>query len=162
MDSSKVLFVKMILLSWENQNGRTDKLFSGLSDEQFLSEIAPGRNRGIYLLGHLVAVNDALMVTLGLGEKNFPEYEKVFIKNPDKSGFEMPDIATLKESWKQVTQKLKDAFPKMSAEDWFRRHASISDEDFAKEPHRNRLNVLITRISHEAYHHGQLALLQKK
>ena len=162
MDQSKELFVKMILLSWETQNNRTGKLFDNLSDEQLLLEVSPGRNRGIYLLGHLTAVNDSLLVILGLGERLFPHYENVFIKNPDKSGIEMPDINTLRESWNRVTLKLKDYFKKMSAADWFLKHASVSEEDFAKEPHRNKLNVLITRINHEAYHHGQLTLLQKK
>ena len=33
-------------------------------------------------------------------------------------------------------------------------------EDFIKEPHRNKLNVLLTRTTHLAYHAGQLALLK--
>ena len=162
MNPQAELFVKMVLLSWETQNNRTGKLFDSLSDEQLLSQVSPGRNRGIYLLGHLTAVNDSLAVILGLGDRLFPQYENIFIKTPDKSSNDLPAIPTLRESWNQVTQKLKDAFKKMSAEDWFRKHASILEEDFANEPHRNKLNVLITRVTHEAYHHGQLALLQKK
>ncbi len=162
MLQSQDLFAKMILVAWESQNTRTTKLINSLSDDQFLSEVSPGRNRGIYLLGHLTAVNDSLITLLGLGEKLFPQYENIFIKNPDKSGIGMMDVAELKESWNKVTEFLKSRFKQMSSEDWFKRHMSVSDEDFAKEPHRNKLNVLISRTSHEAYHHGQLVLLQSK
>jgi len=162
MDPSQELFVRMVMLSWETQNGRTTKLLNSLSDQQLLSEVSPGRNRGIYLLGHLTAVNDAMAVTLGLGPRIFPDLESTYIKNPDNAATNMPDILSLRISWDQVTQKLKEYFGKMSAGDWFLRHTAISDEDFIKEPHRNRLNVLMTRISHEAYHQGQLTLLQKK
>ena len=162
MDQSQELFVKMIMLSWEAQNSRTTKLFNTLTDDQFLLEVSPGRNRGIYLLGHLIAVNDSLAVTLGLGERLFSQYEDIFLEKPDKSGMEMPDIDTLKQNWNQGTQQLKDYFKKMTAGDWFLKHTTISEADFAKEPHRNKLNVQITRINHEAYHQGQLTLLQKK
>jgi hypothetical protein len=32
----------------------------------------------------------------------------------------------------------------------------------AKEPHRNRLNVLLGRMNHLSFHRGQLILLTKK
>jgi len=41
------------------------------------------------------------------------------------------------------------------------KHTSVSEEDFAKEPHRNRLNVLTTRTTHLASHYGQLIFLKK-
>ena len=82
MDQSQELFVKMIMLSWEAQNSRTTKLFNTLTDDQFLLEVSPGRNRGIYLLGHLIAVNDSLAVTLGLGERLFSQYEDIFLEKP--------------------------------------------------------------------------------
>jgi hypothetical protein len=36
----------------------------------------------------------------------------------------------------------------------------ISEQDFAKEPMRNKLNVLINRTNHLAYHYGQLRLIK--
>lgn len=48
----------------------------------------------------------------------------------------------------------------LSAEDWFQKHTAVTAEDFAKEPHRNKLNIIITRTSHLQYHTGQLALLK--
>ncbi len=37
---------------------------------------------------------------------------------------------------------------------------TVSDEDFEKEPHRNKLNIIVTRTSHLSYHTGQLILLK--
>jgi hypothetical protein len=47
----------------------------------------------------------------------------------------------------------------MLLEEWLTKHNSVSAEDFAKEPHRNKLSVLISRAMHQAYHGGQIALL---
>ena len=49
-----------------------------LSEEQLLQEIAPGKNRLIYLWGHLTAVNDALIPLLGFGERLHPELDAMF------------------------------------------------------------------------------------
>lgn len=156
------LFVKMILLAWESQSVRTSKLIDSLTDEQFMSETAPGRNRGIYLVGHLTAVNDSLFPLLGIGDRIFPQYENIFIQSPDRAVSELPAIAELKSSWSKVYQMLSEKFKKMSVEEWFSRHMSVSEEDFAKAPHRNRLNVVISRTNHESSHYGQLIFLQKK
>jgi len=49
----------------------------------------------------------------------------------------------------------------MQPTEWFTRHTSVSEEDFIKEPHRNKLNVLITRATHQSYHLGQLIYLKR-
>ncbi len=88
----------MALAAWESTIKRTDTLFKSLDDETLSKEIAPGRNRGLYLLGHLTAVHDAMPVILGLGERKYPELEKPFLASPDKSGLDMPRIARYLES----------------------------------------------------------------
>jgi len=50
----------------------------------------------------------------------------------------------------------------MSPSDWFTKHSAISAEDFEKEPHRNKLNILINRTNHQSYHMGQLIYLIEK
>jgi hypothetical protein len=99
---------------------------------------------------------------LGLGEKLFPELEAPFVGEANKPGVVMPPIATLKENWAQLNTKLTEYFTELPAEEWFNRHNSISPEDFAKEPHRNKLNILINRTNHQSYHLGQLVYLDKK
>jgi hypothetical protein len=60
-------------------------------------EISPGRNSGVYLLGHLTAVSDGLLPILGFGERLYPQLENIFLKNPEKSGLEKPSIDELKQ-----------------------------------------------------------------
>ena len=38
----------------------------------------------------------------------------------------------------------------------------LSAEDFAKEPHRNKISVLLSRNSHLAFHHGQMVLAEAR
>ena len=59
----------MALSAWDTYNARVTKLIDALSDEQLAAETAPGRNTGIYLFGHLVAVSDGLFPILGFGER---------------------------------------------------------------------------------------------
>ena len=155
------LITKLNLDAWNAQLGKADKFFSSLSDEDLQKETAPGRNTGVYLFGHLIAVHDALLPLLGIGEKLHPELEEIFLKNPDKSGLEKPAVKDLRNYWKEVNDKLSSQLNQLSSDDWFAKHTSVSEEDFAKEPHRNRMNVLISRTNHLAYHLGQLAYLQK-
>jgi hypothetical protein len=156
------LFVKMALIAWEGQVKRAGTLFNTLTDEQLLLEVTPGGNRGIYLLGHLVAVNDAMLSLLGLGERLHPELDNAFITNPDKSGIIMPSIAELRQYWSEVHARLADRFQSLTPEQWFQRHTAMTDEDLQKEPHRNKLSVLLSRTSHIAYHLGQEVLVKRQ
>jgi hypothetical protein len=159
--TSEALFVKMIMTAWQTQNTRVNELLESLSNKQLLQETAPGRNTGIYLLGHLAAVNDTLFKLLDLGERLHPELDTIFLSSPDKSGIAMPSIDELKKYWNEINTTLTDHFNKMQPAEWFTRHTTVSEEDFAKEPHRNKLNVIITRTTHQSYHLGQLNYLKK-
>ena len=158
---NKELFVKMTLNEWNGRLQQADKLFASLNDEQLQGEVSPGRNRGIYLLGHLVAVHDRMIALLGLGERQYASLDDAFIENPDKAITDLPTAAELKADWTKVSSTLAGYFSGLSADDWFKKHTAVSEEDFAREPHRNRLNVLISRTSHLSYHLGQMVLLKK-
>lgn len=161
MDTQHALFVKMALDAWNTQSSRTTKLIQSISDETLSEETAPNRNTGIYLLGHLIAVHDAMIPLLDFGDKLYPQLETIFLKNPDKSGLEKPFPQDLRLYWNTVQSVLANHFNELPAEDWFKKHATISHEDFLKEPHRNKLSVLINRTNHMAYHLGQMAYLKK-
>src|SRR5215510_3316945 len=45
------LTVSVAIASWKNAVERADKVFRALTEDQYQHEIAPGRNRIIYLLG---------------------------------------------------------------------------------------------------------------
>lgn len=153
------LMVQMILDGWQGQLKATDKLFEKLTDEELMHEVAPGRNRGIYLLGHLTAVHDMMLPLLRLGESVYPELQPAFISAPDKTVAALPAVATLRTQWHEVNNILSAAMNSLPAGEWLTRHGNVSEEDFAKEPHRNRLNVLLSRTSHLANHRGQLTFL---
>jgi len=153
------LLVKMILMAWDAQNNYLNKLISSLTDEQLAKEIAPGKNSGVYLLGHLIAVSDGMLPLLGFGDRLFPEMEEVFIKNPDKSGQVFSSVSELKQRLEAVNTKLNSHFKSTEIAEWLSKHNAVSSDDFVKEPHRNKLNVVITRTGHMAYHIGQMRLI---
>lgn len=152
----------MCVMAWETQNERITKLLNTLTDQELLSETAPGRNRGIYLIGHLTAVSDGMLTLLGWGERLYPQLDAFFVKHPDKSVAGMPSLSLIKEYWNAVNTKVTHHISQTQPEEWFARHTAVSEEDFAKEPHRNKLNVLISRTNHTSYHLGQLIYLSKK
>ena len=156
------LFIKVSLHAWEMNIKRTTAIFDSLTDEQLLTEIAPGRNRGIYILGHLAAVHDMMLPLLGLGQRQYPQLDEAFISNPDKAITDLPSVQDLRAYWTNINQILREQFNKLTPEEWLQKHTMISDEDFAKEPHRNRLSVLLNRTNHNAYHQGQLAWAKNK
>jgi hypothetical protein len=160
--SEKELFIKMVMSNWDLQVGRINKVLAQLNDEELSTPTAPGRNTGVYLLGHLAAVSDGMFTFLGIGEKLDPKMDEVFVRNPEDSNLEKPSIGELKEYWNKVNAVLSEKMNQISPEEWFNRHTAVSEEDFAKEPHRNKLNIVINRTSHLSYHLGQLIYLAKK
>lgn len=155
-------FVDMALRAWKLNIDRTGKFFSSLSEEQLLHEIAPGKNRLMYLWGHLTAVNDALIPLLGFGARLHPELDAMFISNPDRAVVQTLSGAELKGIWNEINEGLWLGFSKLSASDWLAKHTAVSEEDFVREPHRNRYTILLTRTSHLAYHFGQAILTRSR
>lgn len=155
-------FIKMVLDAWHTQVKQTDDLFNLLSDEQLMNEVAPGKNRGIYLLGHLTAVHDRMLPLLELGDHRYPNLYKTFVDSADKTENNLPSTEDLRNYWKEVNNVLSEKFSKLSIEEWFQKHNAVSEVDFAKEPHRNKLNVVINRTNHLANHLGQLLLLKSQ
>jgi len=152
--------LKMVFDRWYALLKNFDNSLNALTDEQLQKETAPGKNRGIYLLGHLIAVHDDMLVLLDLGNKFYPELNEPFIRSPDKTVSDLPAAATLRTYWAKQNEVLKEKFDSLQPAEWFQKHTAVSAEDFAKEPHRNKLNIIISRTSHLAYHHGQFVLLQ--
>lgn len=147
--------------SWKQNVERADKVFSGLTEQQLLTEVAPGRNRLVYLWGHLTAVHDGMLPLLGLGDRLHPELDAAFLTAADKAVGVLPSAAEIKGHWGEVNGRLLAGFGNFTASDWAQRHTAVSEEDFAANPLRNRLSVLMSRTSHLAYHLGQTALAPK-
>ena len=154
-------YVALALKVWKAQIERADKLFGGLSYEEVLREIGPGRNRLLYLWGHLTAVHDAMLPLLSLGERFHPEFDVAFVSNPDKSRADIPSHEQVRRAWNAVNSELRRGFETMSWSDWVQRHSAVSEEDFAKDPSRNCFAILLSRTNHLSYHLGQAVLGRK-
>jgi hypothetical protein len=113
------------LRGWKFNVERAEELFGGLSPGQLEQEVAPGKNRLIYLWGHLAAANDRLLPLLGIGERLHPEFDGMFISNPDKSVELTVSGQSLKAAWQEIHQKLWEGFSKFSASDWAQRHTAV-------------------------------------
>jgi hypothetical protein len=153
--------VALALKVWKTQIDRADKLFEALSSEEVLREIAPGRNRLLYLWGHLTAAHDSMLPLLGLGERLHPEFDVAFMSNPDGSRADIPSHEQVRGAWNVVNAELWEGFEKMSWPGWVQRHSAVSEEDFANDPSRNRFAVLLSRTNHLSYHLGQAVLALK-
>jgi hypothetical protein len=151
-------YVALGLKVWKAQIERADKLFRSLSSDDVLREIAPGKNRLLYLWGHLTAIHDAMLPLLGMGERLYPEFDVAFVSNPDKSQAAIPSHEQVRQAWETVNGELSKGFEKMSQPDWLQRHASVSEEEFAKDASRNRFAILLSRTNHLSYHLGQAVL----
>jgi hypothetical protein len=159
--SNEELLLSGALSAWTTNVERADKLFFSLTPEQLGKEIATGKNRLIYLWGHLTAVHDLMLPLLGLGPRLHAELDEPFLTRADKVVANLPSADVIKKDWNEVNGKLREGFAKLSAADWLQKHASVSAEDFAKEPHRNRFAVLLSRTNHLCYHLGQAAIRDK-
>jgi len=155
------LFVATGLHNWEQSLKRANGFFDTCSDADLLQSIVPGKNRIIYLLGHLAAVHDRMFPLLSLGDRLYPHLDEWFVANPDNPQAAYPAIQELRDAWNTVNTRLTDGFRGWSPEEWLQKHTAVSEADFAKEPHRNRLSVVLNRAGHVQYHLGQLVWFKK-
>jgi DinB superfamily len=146
--------------NWKLVVSRFSKGIAPLTDDQLQQEVAPGRNRLFYLVGHLTAVHDRMFALLGIGERLHPELDEAFITSPDKTHPDPLSAGELKQLWTDVNAKLTAAFEKLTPQEWLYKHTSVSDEDFANDPTRNRLAILLSRTGHAAFHTGQAILVK--
>src|ERR1700681_1662881 len=88
--TSHKLSVQVAINSWRLVVEKANKIFSSLTENELLKEVAPGRNRLIYLWGHLTAVHDAMSPILGLGERLHPELDAIFVSSLTRQGHSCP------------------------------------------------------------------------
>ncbi|HEY4045432.1 MAG TPA: DinB family protein [Acidobacteriaceae bacterium] len=157
---SEEILASTALNSWKLVIGRIDQAVVSFTDEQLQRQVAPGKNRVWYLVGHLTATHDRMFPMLGLGERLYPELDQTFLNNPDRSLPDSVSPSALKRMWTEVNSKLTAGFEALTPQEWLQKHSAVSEEEFAKDPLRNRLAVLISRTNHASYHAGQAILVQ--
>jgi DinB superfamily len=159
--TSDELFSGIAVAGWKRTVESVNRLLSALSDEELLLEVTPQRNRVYYIVGHLAAHHDRLLAMLGIGERLHPELDKLFIENPDRTFPDELSPAEVRRALIEVNESLTRGIEAMTPLDWLNRHAAVSEEDFAKDPKRNRIAVLQSRTGHAMYHAGQIRLFIK-
>lgn len=137
---------------------------SRLSDEDLARTIAPNRNHGIWILGHLVQSEDELAVYLGKGDYLFPEYEALFgMGSPLLPIAQYPTAVLLRQQWAQAVARNQTALAAFADAEWNEPHTRIGndsplDNDFFKTKGR----CLAIWILHQTLHLGQLNVLLTK
>jgi hypothetical protein len=147
--------------SWKMHLERAEKLFFGLSDAELLNPIAPGRNRLVYLFGHLLVVHDAMLPILDIGARRRPELDAPFLVEADGNVPDLPTGADLRRMWTDVHAVLNAGIDGFAPADWVAKHTLVSADDFAANPLRNRLAVLLNRTGHLAGHYAQALLARR-
>lgn len=158
MDQLNII-TQVAISQWEQHVTRATRLLKQMPDEVLSSHIAPGKNTGTYVVGHLIAIHDAMPKILGIGEAQHPELFDVYVAQPDSADTAKKTVQELRDLWDETHERVTNLIKEMPEEDWLKRHASMTDEDFEANPYRNRLSVLLNRTNHFAFHLGQLRLL---
>jgi hypothetical protein len=153
--------LEICLMQWNILNQRAQKMMDSISDEKFFAPIMPGGNSPSWLMGHLADTDDKLLGMFGIRERMFPELSTIYHHERSTNQNGHLTRAELSIKWKAVLAELDRAYNNMSESDWLSRHTAVSAEEFIKEPHRNKLNVMLGRISHKASHLGQVAMQAK-
>ena len=153
------LMVQTALAGWKQWTDRLEKGLAARQDESLEQTVAPGKNRIRYIVGHLAAVNDRILPSLGM-ERLHPELDAAFLDNPDGKLPDTIPAAELKRMLLEVDAAVTARLEALQPGEWLERHAMVSAEDFAKEPLRNRLALVLSRTSHVAMHVGQLVLVK--
>jgi hypothetical protein len=153
--------IQSALKVWKLNEVRFARTFHPLTEAELQKEVAPERNRLLYIWGHIVAVNDALFPLLGIGPKLYPEMDEIFIRKPDRSSPDIYSGEQVKEASTRINAMLWDTFTGWKVTDWLAPHTEVKPEEFAADPSRNRFSVMVNRTAHVAYHLGQAVLVTK-
>lgn len=151
--------LEICLLQWETYNRRMQKVLDELKESQYHKPIVPGGNTPSWLMGHLVDTDDKLLELFGIRQRLFPDLSTIYHHERGTNQTGHLEKAILIERWKKILEELNNAFRTMNEAQWMGRHQAVSEEDFKKEPHRNKLNVMLSRVGHKASHLGQIAML---
>lgn len=151
--------LEIALLQWHANTKRTLKTLESFADENFHHQIVPNGNSPSWLFGHLADTDDMLIELVGIRTRLYPELKNIYHHEKGANQTGHLSKSDLIVRWKTIVDTLNHSFANMSEADWLSRHTAVSEEDFKKEPQRNKLNVLLSRVTHKAYHLGQIFLL---
>ena len=153
--------LEIALLQWHTINKRIFKTLETISDENFHKQIVVNGNSPSWLFGHLADTDDKLLELLGIQNRIFQELKSIYHHERGNNLVGHLTKEELLKRWTTIIESLDKAFATMTEENWLGRHMEVTEDDFKKEPHRNKLNVLLSRVMHKASHLGQIGMLPK-
>lgn len=129
-----------------------------LSDEEFKMELSPGKNHGVWLMGHLVTSDDDFSMFMGKSEVMFPEYYELFGQGskllPPES---YPPVSELKDAWEKVCEKNRKIYTELTDDELQQPHALV--KDYERDYFKTKERVIMAWHLHQLYHAGQLGIL---
>jgi hypothetical protein len=102
------IVIEQLLDQWDSKVRQTTETFKSLGSKHAMQPVAPGRNRVIYLLGHLLAVQDRLFDAMELGDAIYPELDHLFLAPQHASNVYPPFEELLCKWWWSMTCWLKN------------------------------------------------------
>ncbi len=153
--------IDICLLQWDANNRRAQKMLESMNEKSYQMAIVAGGNSPSWLMGHLADTDDMLLELFGIRKRIFPELATIYnhTRGSNQVGHLTKEELALK--WKTILEELDQMFKSMTENDWLGRHMAVSEEDFKKEPQRNKLNVMLSRVTHKASHLGQIEMQAK-
>lgn len=151
---------KLLTKQYVDSAGWADWIISSLSEDDLKKEIAPGRNHGVWLLGHLITCEDDFALFMGKGEITYPAYHDMFAEETKPLPFEnYPPVSEMREKWKEMLKKNKKIYDELRDEELHEAQAQLKGEnDFCK----TKEDVAVHWQLHLMYHAGQLGMLVPK
>ena len=144
------LFSRIALRTWKATVGRFDDIVSALSDEELEREVAPGKSRLFYLVGHLTALHDRLLPALGLGERRYADLDAEFGDERDDHHASALSPRRLRQLWNEVNAALVAGMERLTPEQWLEAPASVAAP--------SRLSALLAWTAHVSLHATQMRI----
>src|SRR5690349_19741338 len=120
------LVVKSVVDAWNSRLESANKLINSFTEDDLHKEVAPGRNRALYLIGHLTAVHDKMLPLLNFGPQLHPPLEEIFLYKPDRAASTIPSTKEILAKWNEVNSTLSSHLGKLTPEQWFERHSAVT------------------------------------
>ena len=132
-----------------------------LTDEEFEMELSPGKNHGVWILGHLITSDDDFSYYMGKGSFMFPEYQDLFGQGSKlQSVKNYPEVSKLREQWKLVCEKNKKVYESLRDKDFGEASENMTDD--MKKIFPTKEKVVMAWQLHQMYHCGQLGVLASR
>lgn len=137
---------------------------NSLTDENLKTEVAPGQNHGVYILGHLIVSDDDFSGYMGKGDYLYPDYRKMFGQNSKcLSPENYPPVPELREAWRKVCEKNQKIYEELTDEELEQYHAIPQDPAHPENDYfRTKARIIMAWQLHQAYHVGQLGVIHSK